>query len=139
MLAALAALATRYLSNLPPEDPFETIQDHAFKDAVVLLPEHEIMSPSEKQQGLVRDRKRLMGGLLKKLDWRLTSTDYRNTLVWWWHSVVQVGRAREYGSMVKIQKHVRRWCLRHLLTEMSAVRDDQLEWVKWWKVHRGFP
>ena len=107
--------------------------------SIVLLPEHDLLSPSIKQSSLVVARKTMLNALFKKLDWRLCSRDFRNTLIWWWHSVVQVGRAREYGSVVCVQSFARRWLQRHTLTEATAIRDDQLEWVKWWKMHRDFP
>jgi len=122
-----------FLAKLPEEEPKEMIVDASFRYAVVLLPEHDLKYPREAQHELVESRKGILGHLVQKLDWSLCEKDYKTTMIWWWHSVVMVGRAKDYSSAANIQKHVRRFQLRFLLQELTAVRDDQAEWVKWWR------
>jgi hypothetical protein len=124
---------------MPAEEPGEMISDISFRYAVVLLPEHDLKYPSEAQDELVESRKGIIGHLIQKLDWKLCEKDYKNTMIWWWHSVVMVGRAKDYNSATVIQKHVRRFQKRFLLQELTAIHDDQVEWVKWWRMHRDFP
>ena len=106
---------------------------------MLLLPEHTLKCPSEAQAELVDTRKQRLNKLLKKLDWQTCSKDYKGVMIWWWHSVVNVGRAHDYNAIVTVQKNVRRWLVRFLLRELTAIRDDQIEFVKWWRMHRNFP
>ncbi|GMH94133.1 hypothetical protein TrST_g4019 [Triparma strigata] len=128
-----------FLSKLPVEELEELISEKSFRYSVVLLPEHDIQYPSEAQRNLVQRRKDILLRLMKKLDWQTCSKDYRGIMTWWWHSVVNVGRAKDYKSVVLIQSHIRRFLVRFLLEELTAIRDDQIEWVKWWRIHRNFP
>ena len=128
-----------FLSKLPEEEESELICDEQFKDAVVLLAERSLSYPSECESELVQSRRNILRFLIEKLDWSLCEKDFRTTMTWWWHSVVMVGRANDYSNAVVVQKHVRRYQKRYLLSEMTAIRDDQIEWVKWWRIHRGFP
>ena len=126
-------------SQLPEEGPEEFIIEKSFRHSVLLLPEHQLKCPSEAQAELVEKRKQSLKFLLKKLDWQTCSKDYKGVMIWWWHSVVNVGRATDYNAVVTVQKIVRRWLVRFLLRELTAIRDDQIEFVKWWRMHRNFP
>lgn len=121
------------------EQPGETIQDPQLKNSVILVGELKMEFPSVGQSSLVINRKQLLHSITKKADNRMCHSDYQKVMIWWWHSVVKVGRAKDYGSTVKIQALIRKWLVRFLLIERTATRDDRLEWVKWWKVHRNFP
>jgi len=129
----------QWLKLLPKELERETIQDPQLRNSVVLLGERNLQFPSLGQKKLSSKRKSCLLTILKKSDRRMCNDDYKKIMIWWWHSVVKVGRAKDYNFTVKIQSQIRRWLVRFLLVEMTADRDDKLEWLKWWKIHRRFP